>query len=238
MGYIMFQNSLEPIMPNQLVQDRPRDRTPFLRAALFAILAACGGALMASGMHHEVFARFGVSEDTADTILGIVTGVLLAASLVSLLKAKYGRDSGAPENRIDEFQTQQRRIQIAITVLIMGFGAMAIFHPLHHDGTVDRDFSIEFALLAVAAAATATFGVGFLRRGCRTAANDELVRALRARAVQIGYMLAMIGLSAVYMLWVFRPDLMTVALPAALLVGIVAPTGYFLIAERRANSDG
>jgi hypothetical protein len=225
-------------MPDQLTQDRPRDKAPFLRAGLFGILAACGAAMAATGTFRGLYARFGVSEDTSDYILGIGVGLLLAAALVSLLKAKYSRDYGMPENRIDQFQTQQRRILIAITILVAGFGLMAIFHPVFHGGAVSRDFSIEFALLAFMTAAVATFGVGFLRRGCRTASNDELARALRARATQIGYILAMLGLSAGYMLSIFRPDLTIVALPVALLVGVIAPAGYFLIADWRMNSDG
>jgi hypothetical protein len=115
---------------------------------------------------------------------------------------------------------------------------MAIFHPLHNGGAVDVDFSVEFALLAVAVAGVAAFGVGFLRRRYRIAASDEFVQALRARATQIGYLLAITGLSAAYMLCIFRPDLTIIALPVALLIGVLAPTSYFLIAERRANSDG
>jgi hypothetical protein len=224
-------------MPDQISQYSPRDNAPFKRAGLFGILAVCGGLLMASGLHHEWFGRFGVSDDTADYVVGLITGVLFAAGLASLLQAKYRRDGSAPENRIDEVQAMQRRMLMAITVLIISFGAMTILHPFRHHGAADTDFSIEFALLAIVAATTATFGVGFVRRGCRVAANDELVKALRARSVQIGYLLAMAGLSAAYMICLYRPDLMAVALPAAMLVGVVAPTAYFLIAERRANSD-
>jgi hypothetical protein len=222
-------------MPNQLSDRRHKFTMPRL-GILFCALAAGGGLMMVSGFHHGWLAHFGISEDRADFLLGILTGMSFAAGAVSFLVAKYG--NRAVQNQIDEFQTQQRRMLIAITTLVTGFGAMVIMQPFHNAANMELDFSIEFALLAVASAAVATFGVGFLRRRYRLAANDELVRALRARATQIGYILAMTGLSAAYLLDLTRSDLMIVALPAVLLIGVVAPSLYFLVAERNANVDG
>lgn len=208
---------------------------PALRlAALLGVLASLCVIVMVLGDQRGWFQRMGLEESTTDTVFGIVTGMLFAGAVVTLIKARFGGTSPA-EGRIDEFQRQQRRMLIAITVLVTGFGAMTIINPFHHNGVVSIDFAIEFALLAIAAAAAATFGVGFLRRRYRLAASDEFVQAIRARAVQFGYLVAIIGLSATYMVYVFRPSLIDIALPSVLLVGVIAPAIYFLIAERRAN---
>jgi hypothetical protein len=110
-------------------------------------------------------------------------------------------------------------------------------HALRLDEPVELDFSIEFALLSVAVAATSIFGVGFARRRYRIAADDELVRLLRARASQLGYLLSIVGLGAAFLVCQFRPDLTSLVLPIALLVGVVIPAVYFLIAERRASGN-
>lgn len=216
------------------IQQYPAGKTPFLYAGLFGILAGFCVLTMVVGDQHGWFRGLGISPDTLDLLFGFVTGLLLAASLVTLLKAKFRRDGAS---RIDVVQSQQRRMLIAITLLIAGFGVLAILNPLHHNGQVATDFAIEFALLSVAAAAVAIFGVGFMRRGCRVASSDEFAQALRARATQIGYLLAVAGLSTAYLLCVFRPDLMVVALPSALLVAVVAPAIYFLVADRNAAND-
>ncbi|MGA9797349.1 MAG: hypothetical protein WBQ17_17635 [Rhizomicrobium sp.] len=222
---------------HDIPQQHPSRKSPFFYAGLFGILAAFCVLAMVVGDAHGWYFGLGVSADTSDLVFGIVTGVLFGGAIASLLKAKYRHD-GAERSSIDEFQSIQRRMLIAIIVLVAGFGMMTIFNPWPNNGVVSTDFAIEFALLSVAAATAATFGVGFLRRRCRIAANDEFAKSLRARTAQIGYILGVSGLSAVYLLYLFRPDLVRAALPAALLIAVTAPAIYFLIADGRASADG
>lgn len=218
------------------IQDRGPQKRAYARAGLFGALAAISAPITLFGDNHGWFASLGISSHAYGLLTGMVTGILLGAAVVTLIKAKFA-GGGAPQARIDQTQSVQRRMLIAIIVLLAGFGLMTIFNPLHHNDEVATDFAIEFALLSVAAAAASTFGVGFLRRRYRMAANDEFVQALRAHAVQLGYLLSIVGLSILYMIYLFRPDLMIVALPLALLIGVMVPPIYFLIAEQRANTE-
>jgi hypothetical protein len=221
---------------NILKQDRSKQKSGYARAGLFTILAGGCTVLAATGSTQGLFRHVGIAPDTSDLILGIGTGMSLAAAALTFWLAKFHSGDGSP-NRIDESQSRQRGILMAITIFILGFGGVAIFNPFHNKGATELDFSIEFALLAITVAAAATFGVGFVRRRYRLAADDEIMRLIRSRAAHLGYMLAIVGLSATYVLRQVRPDLTAVALPVALLVGAIAPAVYFLVAERRASND-
>ncbi|HEY0105019.1 MAG TPA: hypothetical protein VGB91_02970 [Rhizomicrobium sp.] len=223
---------------NTLDPDSGKENASLRRAGFFAVLCGCAIALLAVGNAQGWFRFLGLSEDMTDFIFGVVTGVLVGTAVLVFWKTRRrSGDTRTAAARIDEFQSRQHRILLAITIVTSAVGGMAIFHPLHHGGAIDIAYSIEFALIAVAMAAAITFGVGFVQRRYRIAANDELARLLRGRAVQLGYLLAIGGVCASYLLCLYRADLAAVALPLALLVGVVVPAVYLLIAESRASGD-
>src|ERR1700679_2222595 len=100
---------------------RQSAKPAFYLAGLFGLLASLCVIVMVLGDQHGWFRSFGLTESTTDTLFGIATGVLLGAALVTLIKARFG-GTGPAEGRIDEFQSQQRRMLIAVTVLVTGFG--------------------------------------------------------------------------------------------------------------------
>jgi hypothetical protein len=201
------------------------------------------GLLAAGALGCTAVAALGIGENWTqhmglahyDLYLGIATGMLTTFAAALFWKARF--HSGPGSDRIDAAQTRQRQILIALTVLITGFGVFAISHALRAPSSMELDFSIEFALLALAVAAAITFGVGFAQRQYRAAANDEVMRLLRWRAAQIGYLLAICGVVFGYLASLLRPDLTAIVLPVFLLAAVVVPAVYYLIAEWRASAD-
>jgi len=178
----------------------------------------------------------GVSPDQRDYIAGFVAGLLLAGAITSFLKARVIK-AADPSMPIDAVHGVQRRMLTSAAFIVAAFGGLAIIGPLRHAHGVEIDFAVEFAFVAIAGAAAVTFGVGFVHRRYRLASNDEFVKAVRLRSVQIGYMLAVAGAAAAYLVGLFRPDLAAVGMPAALLAAVLIPCAYFLMAERRASGD-
>jgi hypothetical protein len=225
---------------NIIKPDRSKARTTaWLSAGGLVAVCAAATAAAATGTGLALAQHYGATEAGFDKTMGVIAGMTATLAIGVIWKSRFRADGDGPvSKRIDEFQTRQRQVLLAITIMVAAFGAAAIGHALHADGPIEFDFSIEFALLGVAVAAAATFGVGFAVRRYRIAANDELVRELRGRVAQIGYMLTIVGLSGTYILYQFRPDLLAVAMPIALFFAIIAPAFYFLVAEGRASRDG
>jgi hypothetical protein len=216
-------------------QGSGKQRRGYLLAGLLILGAALFTLLAATGAGTALTRPFGLSESRSDMLLGIITGILFALGAGLFWKTRFFCGPGS--DRIDVAHSKQGQILIAITLLTIVFAGFAMAHALHFNGPIEIDFSIEFALLALAVALATTFGVGFASKRYRIAANDELVRHLRWRAAQLGYLLAVTGLCASYLAWLFRAEWVTLALPVALLVAVAAPAIYFVAAERRAAAD-
>lgn len=208
-------------------------QTAYRVGGLLAAGALTCFAIAGLGIGESWTRHMGLSEAHYDLYLGIGTGMLATFAVAAFWKGRFY--SGPGSDRVDSAQARQRQILIAVVVLLIGFGSAAILHASHAQGALELDFSIEFALLALAVAAATVFGVGFTRRKYRQAANDELVRSLRWRAAQIGYMLAIFGLAFAYLASLLWPGLTALILPVSILAAVAVPAFYFLVAEHRAD---
>jgi hypothetical protein len=65
--------------------------------------------------------------------------------------------------------------------------------------------------------------------------NDEFVQSLRARTMRFGYIVAMLLISAVLLIAVWRPDLTLKALCWSMFAGYALPALYYVIADWRAS---
>jgi hypothetical protein len=221
---------------HDIMQQARGKRSAYRLAGLLLVGGVGCTAVAALGIGQSWTQHMGLNEHHYNLFLGIGAGMLSALAVGAFWKARFHSGPGA--DRIDAAQARQRQVLMAITVMVVAFGGIAILHAFHNQGPLEMDLSIEFALLAVAAAAATTFGVGFAQRKYRAAANDELVRLLRGRAAQLGYMLAVAGVGLGYLASLLRPELTGIVLPVFLLAAVAGPAVYFLVAEWRASSDG
>ena len=67
--------------------------------------------------------------------------------------------------------------------------------------------------------------------------NDEFVQSLRARTMRFGYIVAMLLISAVLLIAVWRPDLTLKALCWSMFAGYAIPALYYVIADWRASRE-
>ncbi|GAA0532428.1 uncharacterized membrane protein (DUF485 family) [Rhizomicrobium palustre] len=95
-----------------------------------------------------------------------------------------------------------------------------------------------FASTILIAALSLVLGPGFLDRHYRAANNDELSRALRARAAAIGYLVAAAALVTNYLVQALAPAVLPLAMRLSLAAIVIIPTLYYLIADWRASRDG
>jgi len=70
------------------------------------------------------------------------------------------------------------------------------------------------------------------------AMNDELVRANRAKAVWLGYVVLILSAMALYVAMLFNEVDFTQMLPALILIGVVVPAICFVALERKGEKGG
>ena len=221
-------------------QERRKEKAAMLRLVWLGAAMAITFALIALGDDRGVFKSLGFSPAFPDVLFWIAAAIFAVGAGYLFWKAKFSPESSERllKLRIDEFQGQQRRVLSLVAILFLGFSIMTIVRPwANSHASIQADFSIEYALLALAASAAVCFGPGFMRHRFRVAANDEIVRLIRGRATQIGYMTAMVCASATYMVYLFKPAWTMVALPAAIFAGVMVPLAYFLVADRSTGME-
>lgn len=99
-------------------------------------------------------------------------------------------------------------------------------------------FAAVFAFVALLTVLQVCFGPGFVSSTYRKALNDELTRAHQRRTAMFGYILAVMAMSAVLMVAMYKPQWGIAALPGVIAAVIALPGFYFLILEWRADRNG
>jgi hypothetical protein len=140
--------------------------------------------------------------------------------------------------RIDSIQSVWRWL----TVFCVGIAVMTTFGTSRMLGPVNS----SHPLLALFAGSTFVFvillyslmvfyGPGYLDGSYRVI-NDELARALHARAFKAGYLALMVMLGGVLLTVLYRPALTIPALCWTLFAGFAMPALYYVILQWRAGS--
>lgn len=221
-----------PTTHPSIPQPGGKQRRGYLLALALLLVAGTCALLAVTGAGLVLTRPLGLPESRAILLYGVGTGFFFTLAAAMFWKARFF--SGPKSEKIEATQAQQRQVLMAITVMTTAYAGFVLVHGLTGIGP---DFAILFALLALCIALTTAFGVGFARRRCRAAADDELVRHLRWRATQLGYVLAAAGLTVSYLVLLFHSGWLMLVLPLALLAATVPPAVYFLIAEGRAAAD-
>ena len=89
-------------------------------------------------------------------------------------------------------------------------------------------FLVAFGLLL------AGYGIG---RWGRSVLDDELSRALRARALQLGYAILLPGVAMLFIVGLFRRDLAVELAPIVAALGVGGPAIRLFLLERAADGD-
>jgi hypothetical protein len=140
-----------------------------------------------------------------------------------------------------DLQHRKWRYAIGFTLLMLFVQASVLTNAMlarHNESFPAGLVSFMFAFVALMAVLTVSFGPGFFIPSYRRALNDELVRALQAKAVRLGYLFAVIEACAVLVAAAYKPQWTIAELPFAIAAAITLPGVYFLILEWRASRSG
>ena len=134
---------------------------------------------------------------------------------------------------------RSRAVAVLAIVLISLQGAVlaATEHVTLNGGRlVDKVQVGAFVFLALALMLNVLTGGRRSRK--YPAMNDELVRANRARALKLGYVVTMLALIGVYVAMLLVPLDVYKYIPLLVTFGIVVPALYFSVLERKGEKGG
>jgi hypothetical protein len=164
----------------------------------------------------------------------VIIAAVIAAWYLFWRPASEAMSSRIMQKRVDEFQGRFRITLLFMTVITM---QQLLHDPTPEQGAYSsRPFSLVLMLLA--AASLIAFGFGWFNRRFDAVRNDELACALRFQVSRIGYLVLMAGLSATYLAFLYRPDLLSLVLRCALFAGIAVPALSYVGLEWRAGRGG
>lgn len=231
-----IQSHSEPAGPKLKLNLRPL--WSVLATALFSGFVVAGYILADKA---GVFLRAGFAQDDIDTtfgfLVGLLTGVVVAVAVLAIWRARSSCSAESLRQHIDEHHRRWRFLTCALLCFALNgtLWTSEIVAPLK-PAAVMRLGAHVFMLLMLAL--LVCFGPGFLRKVYRETLNDELTRALRARALRLGYLTAIVVLAASFLLTVYNPVITTAVMSWGLFSTIAVPALYFVILDWRAGRDG
>jgi len=208
------------------------------KALLLLGLAAAFGAL-----------TYFIPGDPRDAGVGRMIGfsaaalVLAVAGVAMLMLSRTPR--GAQAERLAEMWAERRQSRrrvefllfpVSLTLMLPGViraVSRAAGAPMRHlDIFILGAFVFFLVMFAIAVAR------GGLDRWKRGALDDELDRAFRGQALQLGYGILLIGVGALFILGLFRRDLAIELTPVIAAVGVAGPSVRLYMLDRSASAGG
>ena len=166
-------------------------------------------------------------------------------AFVFVRHAKNPLPREANEDRIirQRIDARQRRLRwLMLFNVLAGFGcALSDSYAFRHLGNADRIFGVFGGVSFVAVLSgmglvlpflmfslPVIYGTAFLNSA---ATEDELSRAIRARALRMGYVTLMLAISAALVAILYRPSLAVTILPWVLFAGFAIPSLYYVFLD-------
>jgi hypothetical protein len=119
--------------------------------------------------------------------------------------------------------TQHRRWRIGLMIMLI-FGLIGVHHLTHIPDSHDP-FELGIGLLALFAPFTS------LIMGPKAEIDDESIRAIRSRAMRVGYVCAVLVLAAVTAVAVYRPAAVMTALAWGLFAASAVPIVLYVVLD-------
>jgi hypothetical protein len=193
-----------------------------------------------------VFAgRIGIVPPAAVEYFGAATLIVWFLAVFFPFSRRFNPPPEANEERIlrkriDAFESYWRVMAVALVFFAFTttFGISGSLVRLSSRYPVLALFGGGVLVLVVLLYMLAVFfGPGYLNSRLHVV-NDELVRALHARAFKAGYLALMIMLGGALLAGLYRPALIIPTLCWVLFAGFAMPTLYYVILQWRAGAGG
>lgn len=179
---------------------------------------------------------------TASMVIAAAAAISVAAGLALLFTGRMPEEGRSPRIAMLRAEQLQSKRQIAfllmpVSLLFMLVGVVgAADHVLHGRPLRDVElFSIICFLFFLVAFALLLAGRG-LDRWAKPVLDDELSRALRAKALQFGYLVLLPGVGALFAIGLYARDLAIELAPVLAALGVAAPALRLYLLERAANA--
>jgi len=183
-----------------------------------------------------VFQNLGYSHAEIETALIAVLAILLGAYVILVVirywPPKAEREPAFLRREMDNIHRRWRWLTLILSAVAVLNTVSFVHNPQDHSG-LSGGF---IAVMLFGLAAIVCFGPGCLGRTYRETLNDELMRTQRARAARAGYLLLMVGIAALYIVFVRWPQMAGPAAIAILCAGSVIPALYFVVLDWRSDA--
>ncbi|MEJ0028489.1 MAG: hypothetical protein WDN01_20895 [Rhizomicrobium sp.] len=233
----MFEKPLDgDIVARIEARDRATRRMFWVLIAPTVLLVAAFAVLFATGRTEVLQSQ------------GVQIGILFVGCIIlfALLKRRQFRpgvyvdisDPRIVRRRID---THHRALRLFLWIGILASFSNALsygvsFNRLEH---VARFLALGaggmMILTTALFLAPLMIGPGWFNRGLRDILDDEYMRALRGRAMRLGYRAAIAAVAAALIATLWRPDFALPSLTLALNAGFAIPALYYVVADWRAS---
>jgi len=221
-----------------------RERRSYRRGlALFPVglllgLAVMGGFSWAliSGLVPKWFSESALAPITLALVIILL---IVTAFRIFARPPKEAMSKRILRKQIDDHQKRSRIFYILIAVMALELGTLPLFPHFRNPGVNSTLWlpHASFVFVALMSALILCFGPGFLKAAFRNAVNDELTRALRARAIRLGFLIAVAGLGASYLAALYKPEWNVFVLSPVIASVIAVPALYFVILDWRAGRN-
>jgi cation transport ATPase len=129
----------------------------------------------------------------------------------------------------------QRRAMIAALLIAVILPVQSVIAIFAKNGPHSLGTDLDGWLVPAGFIFTAMLGVFVVCFGPIRMLSDELTRTLRARAAKLGFLLAVPGMSAVYLISLYKPEWGTVAAPPIIAAAVVLPALYYVFLDWRSG---
>lgn len=222
-----------------IAEERRRYRHRIRLLAIF-IAAMATLLLLSEAYSHHLLGPLGILPAAIVRYFPMLVAVFFLVVIWRNRPSKEARSPRVLRKQIDGHMAQWRLVTLVMVVVVAMSAQIEVNLARHLSGVPPWRAWFQpgaFLFVIVVFSGVAVFGYGFASKSYREAMSDELIRALRARAVRAGYLAMMILLSAAYLAILHGLVSAVTVLPWLLAAGVTIPMLYFLILDWRAGAD-
>ena len=162
---------------------------------------------------------------------------LMLAVTIWLAPSRRAYTQRIVRKRMEEYQ-RHSLIQLAWAALMAGLTCYVMLPRTSVPGAAQTALGVLSALgvfFLIAISTVIAFGYGWMRPRLNPARDDEWARQLRSRSVRLGYLTLMIGVGATYVISLYAPEFLSLAIRSTLFAGIALPASFYLVLDWRAG---
>ncbi len=215
-----------------------------LRRKMGLAVAALGGVVGAAAIMQAIPGDPSGPADPIETLaFAAIAVVCLAAGLATFLGSRLPEAAKTPRLRMLRAEANQARRSLALlfmpaSLMFMLVGVLGATERVLGGQPIRR---VEIFSTTAFVVILLAFGLILFGRGIggwsRTVLDDELSRALRARALQFGYAVLLPGVVLLFLVGLYSRDLAIEFAPVLAALGVAAPAIRLFLLERAAGGD-